>query len=527
MFVNLRADTYTIEVTMPSFSTLKRSGVAGQPRRARRRSARSCSRSAATTEVVDVKAEAPMIQASSGERSFTIETDAVTNLPIAGRAFTSLAALAPGVTGTSRIGDRSSTGGGDTNVQMDGVSTMDTGSNRAIIDLNVESIAEVKVLVSSYQAEFGRSSGLQITAVTKSGTNRFRGSVYDVERNSDWNANSKTNILNGDPKTVLRQREWGYSIGGPVGKPGGANKLFFFYTQEFEPRTGGNDVVRYRLPTALERQGDFSQSTDNLGNPYPYVKNPAVAGTCSATSQAACFADGGVLGRIPAVAAVSDRAEHPEDVSACRTSTNVPAGQPYNFEITRPSESILSTSRRCASTTRPRRPSASSFKYSGFSQREQVQQGSIPGLERHAHGQPERVADRDDGQLHAVADVVPRRHVRPQPGLPGRLLRRRRRRRTAVLQRVPRRRQRQPQQHRSRRAAVHLPGGQHDRPALLRLRPAQPQRLADVGRHASAAAAELLMGQPGQQRRPARTTRRRTSASRARTSPRAWTSRSA
>ena len=67
--------------------------------------------------------------------------------------------------------------------------------------MNVESIAEVKVLTSNYQAEYGRSSGLQITAVTKSGTNRFRGSVYDVERNSDWNANSKTNMLNGDPKT--------------------------------------------------------------------------------------------------------------------------------------------------------------------------------------------------------------------------------------------------------------------------------------------------------------------------------------
>lgn len=52
---------------------------------------------------------------------------------------------------------------------------------------------------------------------------------------------------------VLRQRDWGYSIGGPVGKPGGVNKLFFFYTQEFEPRTGGNDVQRFRVPTALER----------------------------------------------------------------------------------------------------------------------------------------------------------------------------------------------------------------------------------------------------------------------------------
>ena len=217
VFVNLRADTYTVEVTMPSFNTLKRSGLQVSPGE-RVAAGPLVLEVGGATEVVDVKAEAPLVQSSSAERSFTIATDAVTNLPIAGRAFTQLAALAPGVTGTSRIGDRSSTGGGDTNIQMDGVSTMDTGSNRAIIDLNVESIAEVKVLVSSYQAEYGRSSGLQITAVTKSGTNRFRGSVYDVERNSDWNANSKTNILNGDPKTVLRQRDWGYSIGGPVGQ---------------------------------------------------------------------------------------------------------------------------------------------------------------------------------------------------------------------------------------------------------------------------------------------------------------------
>ena len=82
-------------------------------------------------------------------------------------------------------------------------------------------------------------------------------------------------MLNGDPKTISKQRDWGYSIGGPVGKPGGNNKLFFFYTQEFEPRTGGNDVQRFRVPTALERQGDFSQTTDNNGNPYPVHQGPA------------------------------------------------------------------------------------------------------------------------------------------------------------------------------------------------------------------------------------------------------------
>src|SRR5262245_19991817 len=215
---------------------------------------------------------------------------------------------------------------------------MDAGNNGQLLQMNVESIAEVKVLTSSYQAEYGRSSGLQITAVTKSGTNRFHGSLYDVERNSDWNSNSRTNVLNGDAKPVLRQRDWGYSIGGPIGKPGGVNKLFFFYTQEFEPRTGGNDKTRYRVPTLLERQGDFSQTTDNTGALYPYIKNPLVNGTCSATSQAACFADGGVLGKIPAAQLYQTGL----NILKMWPAPNLPAGGLFNYEITRPDESILS-----------------------------------------------------------------------------------------------------------------------------------------------------------------------------------------
>ena len=377
VFPNLAPDTYTVEVVLSGFKTTKRPGVTVSPGD-RVTVPVLVLEVGGLEEVVQVKGESPLIQARSGERSFTVDTDAVQNLPIQGRSFTQLAALAPGVTGTSRIGDRLSTGGGDTNIQMDGVSTMDTGSNRAIIDLNVESIAEVKVLVSNYQAEFGRSSGLQITAVTKSGSNRFRGSIYDVERNSDWNANSRTNILNGDPKTVLRQREFGYSIGGPVGKPGGSNKLFFFYTQEFEPRTGGNDVMRFRVPTTLERQGDFSQSIDNNGNPYPYIKNPALSGACTAANQSGCYADGGVLGRIPA------SAHYQTGLNILKmwpmpNVTNAPAGQPYNFELTRPSESILSTQPAVRFDYQALTSLRVSFKYSGFSQREQTQQGSMPG----------------------------------------------------------------------------------------------------------------------------------------------------
>ena len=152
---------------------------------------------------------------------------------------------------------------------MDGVSTMDTGNNGQMLQMNVEAIAEVKVLTSGYQAEYGRSSGLQITAVTKSGTNRIHGSLYDVERNSDWNENSWVNEKNSLPKTIQKERDWGYSVGGPVGKPGGVNKLFFFYSHEYRPRESGRQVNRFRVPTLAERSGNFSASTDQNGNAIP------------------------------------------------------------------------------------------------------------------------------------------------------------------------------------------------------------------------------------------------------------------
>ena len=59
--------------------------------------------------------------------------------------------------------------------------------------------------------------------MTKSGTNRFHGSLYDVHRDSDWNSNSWANVQNGDPKPVSKQRDWGYTLGGPIGRPGGAS----------------------------------------------------------------------------------------------------------------------------------------------------------------------------------------------------------------------------------------------------------------------------------------------------------------
>ncbi len=110
-------------------------------------------------------------------------------------------------------------------------------------------------------------------------TNRFRGSAYDVMRNSDWNSNSWVNKINGTPKAVDKQSDWGYTFGGPIGKPGANNKLFFFYAHEYRPRNAANTLRQFRVPTQAERNGDFSASLDNNGAPIPALKDPINGGT--------------------------------------------------------------------------------------------------------------------------------------------------------------------------------------------------------------------------------------------------------
>ena len=295
---NVDADTYTIQVTLEGFKTLRQTGIdvsAGD----RLRLPAMVIEVGTLTETVQVTGETPLIQASSGERSFTIPTANVENLPISSRNFRDLALLTPGVVAGQNAGVQRIGGGGYANIQMDGISAMDTGNNGQMISMNVEAVAEVKVLTSAYQAEYGRSSGIQVMSITKSGTNRFRGSFYDIERHSRWNKNSWTNIQNGTPLAKSDQRDFGYTVGGPVGKPGGDNKLFFFYSHEFRPRTSGNVEYLIRTPTALERQGNFSQSRDNLGNLYPYIRDYTTGLPCSASNTAGCFQHQGVLGWIP------------------------------------------------------------------------------------------------------------------------------------------------------------------------------------------------------------------------------------
>ena len=280
VFPNIPADTYTVEVTAASFKTSKRTGIVvtggdrvGVPAIAMQLGG--------TTETVTVSAEAALVQTQSGERSFAISTEQIDYLPINRGNFTSLTAFTPGVIeGGASAGGTRLGGASQNNIMMDGISAMDTGNNGQMLNMNIESIGEVKILTQGYQAEYGRSSGLQITAVTKGGTNQFHGSTYGVFTDSDWNKRTWVQDKNGDIKAKQAQQIYGYTIGGPAIIPkvmNGRNKLFFFYAHEYRPQsiaTNGGNVIRLRVPTAQERAGNFSASRDNNGALLPALIDP-------------------------------------------------------------------------------------------------------------------------------------------------------------------------------------------------------------------------------------------------------------
>ena len=204
---------------------------------------------------------------------------------------------------------------------------------------------------------------MQVTAVTKSGTNRFRGSVYDVERNSEWNSNSRTNKLNGDPKTILKEKDWGYSIGGPIGKPGGNNKLFFFYAQEFSPRTARQQ--RRAVPDAdgARARGRFLADDRQQRQPVSVHQGSARSRALHARRiRTACFRDGGVLGRIPANM-LYQTGLNILKLYPLPNIANVPARRTTTSSCTRPAESILSWQPAVRLDYQPTQKLRATFKY--------------------------------------------------------------------------------------------------------------------------------------------------------------------
>ena len=271
----------------------------------------------ATSDTVTVNAEATLVQAESGERSLAIQGEALRNIAVNGRGFTPLASLTPGIIFNTNNGSSDAITNifanglraNSNNLTLDGIAIVDTGNNGTLLSLNLDSVSEFKVLTSNYQAEYGRSAGAQISAVTRGGSREFHGSAYAFRRHDGMNANtwlnnrdsSATNHIN---KPRLDQRDLGFTIGGPIFIPKVFNtdkqKLFFFFSEEHQKRfIPPASPTRVTVPTALERTGDFSKTVDNAGNPYPYIRDAGTNLPCNATSTAGCFQDNGILGKIP------------------------------------------------------------------------------------------------------------------------------------------------------------------------------------------------------------------------------------
>lgn len=227
------------------------------------------------TDTVQVAAEGARVETETAERSGVLTSTQVEHLNIRGRSVMALLQLLPGVVdldeperlvhnwNISVQGNRRNTN----NISLDGATLNAIGNQFNAVALpSMDAVEEVKVLLSNYSAEYGRLSGANVQLVTKSGTRDFHGLLSYFKRHEQFNANNFMSNRLGVPKGRYRFNTWTYNVGGPVYIPGKfnseRNKLFFFWSQEFWPVTTTLGVQRRMVPTALERQGDFSKSID-------------------------------------------------------------------------------------------------------------------------------------------------------------------------------------------------------------------------------------------------------------------------
>lgn len=284
---SLQPGIYTMSVTASGFKTLQRTNIvlASAETLAVGRIALELG---AVTDQVTVVAEGVAVQVASSERAGVITTGQLENLMTKSRNPMSLLALLPGVVDRQGIGsqervDRNfdiSVQGNRRNantVTVDGMPVNPMGNNfNGVVVVGQDAIAEVKVLLSNYPAEYGRSSGATVNFVTKSGTKEFHGLASYFKRHEQFNANDFFNNRFGRPKPRYRYNTWNYNIGGPVVLPGvnkNRDKLFFFWSQEFWPLRVPQPIAQITVPTVLERQGNFTQSID-LNNRLIPVRDP-------------------------------------------------------------------------------------------------------------------------------------------------------------------------------------------------------------------------------------------------------------
>jgi hypothetical protein len=225
-----------------------------------------------TGETVNVEANAIQLETVSAERAGVVSGRQMVDIAVNGRNYTSLLKTVPGITADTTGGDAAVNGQrtGQNNFTVDGQNVTDIGVNQQFAyRINVDSIAEFKVSTNSQGAEFGRNSGAQVQIVTKSGSKDFHGTGYWFKRGEFMNANTWLNNYNGIQRPAYRYMTAGYTLGGPVFIPKhfntGKDKLFFFFSHEWNRSFTPAALRQITVPTAAERSGDFSNTRDGAG----------------------------------------------------------------------------------------------------------------------------------------------------------------------------------------------------------------------------------------------------------------------
>lgn len=238
-----------------------------------------------TTETVSVAADVTMVDTREAQIATTIEQKELQELPSLNRDVYSLVTTVPGVTnynGAPLTGDVSGTSFSVNGLPANMVSFYLDGAYNNVYKNgaggnavpNPDALEEFHLITSNFDAEFGRTPAAVVNVITRSGTQKFHGEVYDYIRNDMFNAKNYF----ADSVTPLKQNQFGGNLGGPLLRKG---KAFFFVDYEGTIQHSPSNIFATAIttPTALERSGDFRQST-----PVPNVSCNGVKGViCPST----------------------------------------------------------------------------------------------------------------------------------------------------------------------------------------------------------------------------------------------------